>query len=80
MVAGQILAPVRMVRRAAAEITEQDLTRRIPIAGRDDVAGMAEQFNAMLDRLEHAFTVQRQFADDASHELRTPITIVRGHL
>jgi signal transduction histidine kinase len=79
-VAGQILAPVRMVRRAAAEITEQDLTRRITVAGRDDVAGLAEQFNAMLDRLEQAFTMQRQFADDASHELRTPITIVRGHL
>jgi signal transduction histidine kinase len=80
VVAGQILAPVRMVRRAAAEITEQDLTRRIQVAGRDDVAGLAEQFNAMLDRLELAFTMQRQFADDASHELRTPITIVRGHL
>lgn len=80
VVAGQILAPVRAVRRTAAQITEQDLTQRIPVAGRDDVAALAEQFNAMLDRLEHAFTTQRQFIDDASHELRTPITIVRGHL
>ncbi|WP_156753708.1 sensor histidine kinase [Actinokineospora pegani] len=79
-VAGQILAPVRLVRRAAAEITEHDLTRRIPVDGRDDVAALAEQFNAMLDRLDRAFATQRRFLDDAGHELRTPITIVRGHL
>jgi signal transduction histidine kinase len=80
VVAGQILAPVRAVRRTAAQITEQDLTRRIPVSGRDDIAALAEQFNAMLDRLELAFTTQRRFLDDASHELRTPITIIRGHL
>ncbi|MFG3493716.1 sensor histidine kinase [Streptomyces sp. NPDC047928] len=79
-VAGRILAPVRVVRKAAAELTEQDLTRRIPVQGRDDIAALAETFNAMLDRLEGAFAVQRQFVDDAGHELRTPITIVRGHL
>jgi signal transduction histidine kinase len=80
VVAGRILKPVRLVRTAAAQLTEQDLTRRIPVAGRDDVAALAETFNAMLDRLERAFAVQRQFVDDAGHELRTPITIVRGHL
>jgi two-component system, OmpR family, sensor kinase len=80
IVAGQILSPVRLVRQAAAEITEQDLTRRIPVAGRDDISALAEQFNAMLDRLELAFATQREFLDDASHELRTPITIIRGHL
>ncbi|HEX2130023.1 MAG TPA: ATP-binding protein [Actinophytocola sp.] len=80
IVAGQILAPVRLVRQAAAEITEQDLTRRIPVAGNDDIAALSDQFNAMLDRLEQAFATQREFLDDASHELRTPITIVRGHL
>lgn len=80
VVAGQILAPVRAVRRTAAQITEQDLTRRIPVRGHDDIAALAEQFNAMLDRLEDAFTTQRRFLDDAGHELRTPITIIRGHL
>nr|WP_229821147.1 ATP-binding protein [Streptomyces ruber] len=80
VVAGRILLPVRLVRTAAAEITEQDLTRRIPVRGRDDVAALAETFNAMLDRLERAFAAQREFVDDAGHELRTPITIVRGHL
>ncbi|WP_369974919.1 sensor histidine kinase [Thermobifida halotolerans] len=79
-VSGRILAPVRLVRQAAAQITEEDLTRRIDVTGNDDVAALAEQFNAMLDRLEEAFSTQRRFVDDASHELRTPITIVRGHL
>lgn len=80
VVAGQILAPVRLVRRTAAEITTDDLSRRITVVGRDDVAELSVTFNDMLDRLEHAFGAQRQFVDDASHELRTPITIVRGHL
>lgn len=80
VVAGRILKPVRLVRATAAQLTEQDLTRRIPVHGRDDVAALAETFNAMLDRLERAFAAQRQFVDDAGHELRTPITIVRGHL
>ncbi|MFJ6660601.1 ATP-binding protein [Streptomyces sp. NPDC091377] len=80
VVAGRILQPVRLVRAAAAQLTEQDLTRRIPVHGRDDIAALAETFNAMLDRLERAFAAQREFVDDAGHELRTPITIVRGHL
>ena len=78
--AGQILAPIRTVRLTAARLTEHDLTHRIPVDGRDDIAALAEQFNAMLDRLEQAFRTRREFIDDAGHELRTPITIVRGHL
>ncbi|MDT0306816.1 HAMP domain-containing sensor histidine kinase [Streptomyces sp. DSM 44917] len=80
VVAGRILAPVRLVRATAAQLTELDLTRRIPLRGRDDIQALAETFNAMLDRLERAFAAQRRFVDDAGHELRTPITIVRGHL
>ncbi|GAA2124304.1 sensor histidine kinase [Streptomyces synnematoformans] len=82
-VAGRILAPVRLVGETAAQLTEQDLTRRIPVRGRadrDETAALAATFNAMLDRLERAFAAQREFVDDAGHELRTPITIVRGHL
>jgi len=80
IVSGQILAPVRLVRRTAEEITEDDLTRRIPVSGNDDIAALADRFNAMLDRLARAFGTQREFVDDAGHELRTPITIIRGHL
>lgn len=80
IVAGQILAPVRLLHRAAAQIGEDDLTRRIPVRGNDDIAALTEQFNAMMERLQAAFAAQREFLDDASHELRTPITIIRGNL
>ncbi|WP_090594792.1 sensor histidine kinase [Auraticoccus monumenti] len=79
-VAGQILRPVRQVRQVAADITEHDLSQRVPVTGNDDIAALATTFNDMLDRLESAYDSQRRFLDDASHELRTPITIIRGHL
>lgn len=79
-VAGRLLHPVRDLRVTAREISETDLTRRIRVEGNDDLSDLARTFNAMLDRLEEAFATQRRFLDDAGHELRTPITIVRGHL
>jgi signal transduction histidine kinase len=80
LVAGRVLAPIRLVRTTAEQITAGDLRRRIPVSGRDDVADLAATFNLMLDRLEEAFATQRQFLDDAGHELRTPLTVLRGHL
>lgn len=80
LVAGQILAPVREVYRVARDITEHDLTARVPVDGSDDIAAVAETFNRMLDRLEAVHATQQRFVDDAGHELRTPITIVRGQL
>jgi signal transduction histidine kinase len=62
------------------QISDTDLTRRIPVHGRDDISELATTFNAMLDRLEESFATQRRFLDDIGHELRTPITIIRGHL
>lgn len=80
IVAGRVLAPIRRVRETAESITESDLSLRIEVTGKDDVAQLATTFNRMLDRLETSFDGQRQFLDDAGHELRTPVTIVRGHL
>lgn len=78
--AGRVLAPVRLVTETAREISDSDLSGRIPVSGNDEVSDLARTFNAMLDRLEAAFETQRRFVDDAGHELRTPITIIRGHL
>jgi two-component system, OmpR family, sensor kinase len=82
VVAGRILRPVRDVAVTAHSITETDLSRRIPVDGRpaDELTDLAASVNEMLDRLEDGAAAQRRFLDDAGHELRTPITIVRGHL
>jgi two-component system, OmpR family, sensor kinase len=78
--ARRILVPLNRVTATAREISDTDLSRRLAAEGSDEVAELATTFNAMLDRLETAFEQQRQFIDDAGHELRTPITVIRGHL
>lgn len=77
---GRGLRPLRAVTEAAREIEETDLSRRIEARGRDEIADLARMFNGMLDRLERAFTTQRHLLSDAGHELRAPITVIRGHL
>ena len=79
-IAGRVLRPIRELTDTAHGITETDLSGRIPVTGNDELAELGATFNAMIDRLERGFTGQRQFLDDVAHELRTPITIVQGHL
>ncbi len=78
--AGRVLAPLRLLTETARSITETDLTQRISVEGGGEIAELTTTFNQMLDRLEAAFTSQRNLINDAGHELRTPITIIRGHL
>ena len=80
IVAGRLLAPVRLLGATAMRITDSDLSDRIPVSGHDDLSDLTRTVNAMLDRLETAFASQRNLLDDAGHELRTPLTILRGHL
>ncbi len=80
LVAGRLLRPLRTLREATQRIGETDLTRRVDVTGSDDLSELGQTFNAMLDRLEGAFATQRQFIDDAGHELKTPLTVLRGHL
>ncbi|MEJ2888707.1 sensor histidine kinase [Actinomycetospora aeridis] len=82
LVAGRILRPVRDVADTARAITETDLSARIHAGAdtRDELGALVRAVNAMLDRVEDGARAQRRFVDDAGHELRTPITIVRGHL
>ena len=80
VLAGRLLRPIRRLTETARSITDTDLSRRIPIDTNDEIAELATTFNDMLDRLDTAFATQRRFVDDAGHELRTPITVVRGHL
>ena len=80
------LRPVRALGQAAGQIEASDLSRRLPAAGGDEFAALAETFNGMLGRLEQAFRAmeaayeqQRQFTADASHELRTPLTVIKAN-
>ncbi|MGP3691467.1 ATP-binding protein [Streptomyces sp. IBSNAI002] len=80
-VAGRSLRPLRAVTAAARRIGEQNLDERLRLTGpRDEVTELAETFDAMLGRLERAFTAQRRFAAHVSHELRTPLAAVRTGL
>ena len=79
-VTGRLLLPIRRLSETAASITLADLGARITTDGTDEISDLGRTVNSMLDRLEGSVDVQRQLLDDVRHELKTPITIVRGHL
>lgn len=80
IVATRLLRPLRQMRETANRITVQSLDERLPVVGNDDVAELSETMNDMLDRIDDALESQRRLLSDVGHELKTPITIVRGHL
>ncbi len=75
------LGPIDKITRAAHDISERDLSRRLALDLPDDEVGrLARTFDGMIERLDAAFQRQRQFTADASHELRTPLTAIRGQI
>ncbi len=87
LIAGYLLAartasPLRRFAATAAEVDAGDLSPRLESnpASAAELRTLAEAFNHMLDRLDLAFARQRQFASDASHELRSPMTAIRGQI
>lgn len=79
-VTGELVRPLALLRAATARTSATDLQARIPVTREDEIGDLARNYNAMLDRLTESFEAQRQLVDDVGHELRTPVTIVRGHL
>lgn len=77
---GRLLRPIDELRVAADSIDEGDLTTRVPVTGRHELAALSATINRMLDRVQRSVEAQRRLLDDVGHELRTPITVVRGHL
>ncbi|MEU0201471.1 MULTISPECIES: HAMP domain-containing sensor histidine kinase [unclassified Streptomyces] len=81
ILAGRALRPVRAISRTAAEIQATDLSQRIRLTGpKDELRDLADTVDSMLDRLDEAFRAQRQLIDDASHELRSPLAIIRANV
>ena len=80
LAAGRAVQPLRALARTTRTITDTDLSDRVEVRGSDEIGELGRTFNGMLDRLELAFADQKEFLADVGHELRTPITVIRGHL
>ncbi len=79
--AGKALKPVDEMTSIARKITAENLNERLPIVKPDDELGrLASTFNDMIARLERSFRQIKQFTADASHELKTPLTIMKGEV
>lgn len=81
VVAGRALRPLQQVTTAARRLSGETLDQRIRYAGADDeVAELADTFDAMLERIGTAFETQKRFVANASHELRTPLAVMRTEI
>jgi two-component system sensor histidine kinase MprB len=81
VVARTALAPIASFTRSTETLTgRMDLSRRLEVRGRDELARLAESFNGTLDALERSVASQRHLIADASHELRTPISSLRANI
>jgi signal transduction histidine kinase len=81
VVAGRVLGPIGRITAVARDIQATDLSRRIALSGPpDELKGLADTFDAMLARLDEAFEGQRRFIQEASHELRNPLAVIRTNL
>jgi heavy metal sensor kinase len=81
VISGRVLAPIDDIASVAAEIQATDLSRRIDLEGpEDELKRLADTFDRMLERLDEAFSMQRRFVADASHELRNPLAVIRTNV
>jgi hypothetical protein len=81
MIAGTLLRPVRLITARARSASASNLSNRVALAGPDDeLKQLADTFDDMLGRLEQSFAAQRRFSAQVSHELRSPLAVVRNEV
>jgi signal transduction histidine kinase len=81
VMSGRVLRPVQEITEVASDIQATDLSRRIGLQGPDDeLTRLAATFDGMLERLDRAFSSQRRFLADTSHDLRTPLAVIRANV
>jgi signal transduction histidine kinase len=81
IVAGRVLSPLSAITRAARRVSDERLGERIELAGpRDELRELADTLDEMLDRLAESFDAQKEFIANASHELRSPLTVIRSQV
>jgi two-component system sensor histidine kinase BaeS len=80
LVSRRLARPIRALTTASERLGQGDLTERVPVVGRDELAGLARSFNRMADSLQRGEERQRRLITDVAHELRTPLVNLRGYL
>lgn len=81
LISSQLLRPINSMIGAMKNVKQNGLQERVPIKHkRDEMTELGMMFNELMDNLEQSFQQQRQFVEDASHELKTPLTVIHGHL
>ena len=80
LLARQFLAPIRDLSLGARQIAEGRLSERIPVRQNDELGQLASDFNTMADTLARTEESRRQWVSDSSHELRTPIAVLRAEI
>ena len=78
VLAGRVVKPIAAINRLARDINENTLEKRIPLGrSQDEIHELSTRLNHMFDRLQYSFARQKQFLADASHELKSPIAMLR---
>lgn len=80
VLSARILRPVRALTNAARQMQQGDLTQRVYVKGKDEFGDLARAFNAMAESLVHSEQLRRNLVGDVAHDLRTPLTNIRGYL
>jgi len=76
----KILKPIEVMTKTVENISISELNTRLNVSGsQDELKDLAKTFNSMLDRIQRSYEQQNQFVSDASHELRTPISVIQGY-